>query len=600
MTCSNTHRLVSVLALVAMPGCSLLVDPHSRNTYDLADAGLSANDADADAPDANHDGATTDGGVPAPTTPVLRFPWNGFMTGSAHTGKLAPPRNALRPRFVWEAASGAERYEIQLDWHCEASTRQTCAFASPLNATTTSTEWRPDGALDVSTTAPVGRRYYWRVRSCYDDQCSEWSEVRYLDVGRQVGDLNGDGYADIATTGRSAEGVGQIHIHFGPDLVTSRTLRADGVAPGGYAEVALVGDVNGDGFPDLLTADSSGACVVTGTADIVAGCRRSTVLPRPAGLDVFESGPRGGGGDVNGDGLADMLFGAPGENDDHGRADLLLGATLIEASPHEGTFVSPSPSATLKTSFGMLLSIAGDYNGDGLCDLAIGSPYESGATVEGAGRVHLYLGANPEVATAPFRSGPSPTPEHFGGYGLPTLAGDFDGDGFADLAIVAFGEESEQGRIYSAHGSRGADLGITSLIATNPTPNPFRDREGWESVRLAANGDVDGDGFSDLVVGAAGRSATDPGAVFMLRGSETGLLADAVHATRGTAWPQTFGSDLAAIGDLDGSGRAVVAVTGAGRIFVLHAESGSLAVRQELTTPDASASAYGTVVAGLR
>lgn len=81
------------------------------------------------------------------------------MTGSVHTGALPAERNALRPRFVWEPSEGAERYELQLTATCEAQTRESCAFDGAIDGVTTETEWRPEEALPVSMSAPVGRRY---------------------------------------------------------------------------------------------------------------------------------------------------------------------------------------------------------------------------------------------------------------------------------------------------------------------------------------------------------------------------------------------------------------------------------------------------------
>lgn len=85
--------LFPCVALLAA-GCSLIVDPRAHHEYDLRDAG------GRDAGMQGGEDAGVDAGLAVPEPPVLRFPWNGYMTGSVHTGALPPERNALRPRFV--------------------------------------------------------------------------------------------------------------------------------------------------------------------------------------------------------------------------------------------------------------------------------------------------------------------------------------------------------------------------------------------------------------------------------------------------------------------------------------------------------------------
>jgi cysteine-rich repeat protein len=91
-------------------------------------------------------------------------------------------------------------FEIQVDDSCPVSGFQTCGFPSPEAATTSASgrAWRPDADLAVSLEPPVGRRYFWRMRACRGAACSGWTPVWYLDVGRAPGDLNGDGYPDVA------------------------------------------------------------------------------------------------------------------------------------------------------------------------------------------------------------------------------------------------------------------------------------------------------------------------------------------------------------------------------------------------------------------
>ena len=96
-----------------LSGCSLIVNPADRFSFDDSpeDGGADAGQpVDAESVDAGDiDAGDQDSGAPM-AAPTLRYPWNGFRTGSALTGALEPPRNALRPRFMWEPVDGATSY----------------------------------------------------------------------------------------------------------------------------------------------------------------------------------------------------------------------------------------------------------------------------------------------------------------------------------------------------------------------------------------------------------------------------------------------------------------------------------------------------------
>ena len=98
----NKHIVVALAVLSV--GCSFIVDPEAQHRW------VTPVDSGPPPPDAG-----TDAGPTIPIAPQLRFPWNGYMTGSALTGALPIERNALRPRFMWDTSPGAERYEIQLN-----------------------------------------------------------------------------------------------------------------------------------------------------------------------------------------------------------------------------------------------------------------------------------------------------------------------------------------------------------------------------------------------------------------------------------------------------------------------------------------------------
>ena len=245
------------------------------------DAGF---DAGSDAgPDAT---PPIDGG-PAPAAPRAWYPWNGFRTGSVH----GADNGTLRPTFEWDAATGATDYQIQIDDSCTSPGFAECAFDSPeLDERTATTVFRPTTNLPVSMTAPVGRRYYWRVRGCRGDVCGEWSAVMYLNVGRTECDLNGDGYADFVPIDDEVS----VDVHWGlpsggysmTRAWSSRSLGLTGEvgAPGSGSfplSASCAGDIDGDGRADLVIGASEFVSI-----DGSGGYGNSTVVIVPGASEL--------------------------------------------------------------------------------------------------------------------------------------------------------------------------------------------------------------------------------------------------------------------------------------------------------------------------
>jgi hypothetical protein len=468
-------------------GCSLLVNPRGDNEYDLRDSGTVAPDAQT----------PRDGGVDAgsviPGAPNLRFPWNGYTTGSVHTGGLPAERNALRPRFLWEPVDGAETYEIELSSACEAQTRDTCSFDGAVEGTASTTEWRPDASLAVSMTAPVGRRYVWRVRACNVAGCSEWSQVRYVDVGRQPSDYNGDGYADLLV---SAPGEGRVYQAHGPDFgdVTAiGEVFIDGsrIPPARFSPTVLatVGDVNGDGFGDAVVGfpavDQDASNTQAGVVQLCSGGRSMTceVAGRFSSASVY-SGRYGwaiaGAGDLDGDGYADAVIGAPGEWDgDFAGGVRFVGKVHVFGGTSTGLserLVLESPAPEASGGFGSALVVSGDVNGDGFVDLAVAAPGEAGGGTGGAGRVYLWSGGPSGIGGEPFARPVSPAPAVDAEFGTSLAVTDLQGDGFADVLVGAPRDGGGAGRIYRVDGGRA---GGSAREVTLPTELDAQLASGW-------------------------------------------------------------------------------------------------------------------------
>jgi hypothetical protein len=169
----------------------------------------------------------------------------------------------LRPLFRWAAATDTcptpPTYDIQVDDTCPATGWRQCTFPSPEASATalSATQFQPSSDLAVSTSVPVGTRYYWRVRACRSASCSSWSAPSYLDVGRAHSDIDGDGYSDLLTTQLDFgvwEG-GVYGYRGGPSGIATTPASAFSPAaplPGKrqyFGAVMATGDLNGEASP---------------------------------------------------------------------------------------------------------------------------------------------------------------------------------------------------------------------------------------------------------------------------------------------------------------------------------------------------------------
>jgi hypothetical protein len=334
-----------------------------------------------------------------------------------------------------------------------------------------------------------------------------------------AGDVNKDGYSDVIVgayqnDGRGAN-AGRAYIYFGgpkpndrPDLVLNGEAAGDAF---GYA-VAPVGDVNKDGFADVVVGayENSARGAGCGRAYVFFGGARPDAVPDIV-LSGEASGDRfgisvAGAGDVNKDGFADVVVGAY-QNDaggkDAGRAYVFFGG----AHPNDradGTF----SGASAGDSFGFSVAGAGDVNKDGFADMIVGA-YHNGAGGKDAGRAYIYYGAavpsdKPSLVLTGEAAG-----DAFG-YAVGS-AGDANGDGLGDVVVGAYGNDaggSAAGRAYVYFGGQ-ADPTADFLQTGEATLDNL-------GFAVSSAGDVDGDGFSDLIVGAP-YSAGDAGRAYLSR-----------------------------------------------------------------------------------
>jgi hypothetical protein len=522
------------------------------------DSGRTAVDAGLDvAPDAYTE-------PPGRVEPL--FPRNGFATGSVHVSADARVvDHPLRPKLMWLPTAGATEYEVELEDSCEVGSFRACAFPSPeVSVRTGDTTFRP--AVPVSREAPVGRRYHWRVRACRRAACGDWSEVRYLDVGRNGDDFNGDGYADLVVGARLQLNPevreGNVFVYFGsptgpraePDLTLDNPAdRADGF----FGEaVASAGDVNGDGYADLVVGASNQERVYLYLGS-VGGLR-----PEPdftLGVSGFV-GAVAGAGDVNGDGYADLVVGAARRSNPEvgeGNAFVYFGSAMGPRPEPDLTLDNPADQAG--GGFGAAVATAGDVNGDGYADIVAGAPYQS-RPERSEGNAFVYLGSPTGPGAEPDLHLDNPANQEDGRFGEAVAsAGDVDGDGYDDLVIGApwqSNPERREGNAFVYFGSPGGARPVPELTLDNPAEQLF----GSFGGSVAGAGDVNGDGHADLVVGAFGQDNPEAGEgnAFVYLGSPAGLRPDPELTLDNPADQMlgAFGSSLASAGDVDGDGYA--------------------------------------------
>jgi len=355
------------------------------------------------------------------------------------------------------------------------------------------------------------------------------SPLTNVSFGQKVanaGDVNGDGYTDLLVgapeLALGGTGPGRVFIYLGgaSGVVTTPNrvlLGPDGARSEFGLALAGAGDVNGDGFADVVVgarqvASSTGRAYVylgsaTGLAETPA-----TTLTGPDGPSSIFGYSVAGVGDVNGDGLADIVVGAPGAMSYAGRAYLHLGSTGGVSPTSALTFSNPDGGSGF---FGYPVAGAGDVNGDGLPDLLIGA---SGAGAGGR-RAFVYLGTTPGLGGTPSARVISPAATEDSFASSAAGLGDVNGDGYDDIVLGTTGGMPYPERAYVYRGSS------SGLVTSSPTTLIGPDgANGHFGGAVAGPGDVNGDGFSDLMVGAEA-VMTFRGRAYLYRGGVGGIIA---------------------------------------------------------------------------
>jgi len=388
-----------------------------------------------------------------------------------------------------------------------------------------------------------------------------------------AGDVNGDGLDDLLIGAKNFDNNrGVVCLFLGPVSGTVGISTADaflqGEAEGDLAGIAVsaAGDVDGDGFGDFLVGasneESNGGA---GAAYVVLGpVSGQANLPEVAVKLVGEAGGDGVGiavsgvGDMDGDGIDDLLVGAAGEGSgapSAGAAYLMLGSQLTPANSTQqlSTATAKLLGIGLTDYTGSSVAGVGDVDGDGVNDLLIGAP---GADGEGNGNGAAYLMFGPVSGELHLHYADATLvgedDQDDAGQSVAS-AGDMDGDGLSDLLIGApdAGADNEEGGL--AYLVLGLPSGTASLSEAEAVmvSESSSDEAGYA---VAGAGDVNGDGREDVLVGAY--FAGDGGSAYLVLGPITGTvqLSVADSELMGESKGHHAGCAVASAGDVDGDG----------------------------------------------
>jgi len=399
--------------------------------------------------------------------------------------------------------------------------------------------------------------------------------------------------------------------------------------------VSAAGDINADGIADFaigaIEADPN-AINNAGRSYVVFGSSSARLDPFNLSdldgmngfaldgdlLDSSSGWSISGAGDINNDGIDDVIIGAPFADADgvidSGRGYVVFGAAGGLANPFDlgslngsNGFVMDSESAEAR--LGVSVSHAGDINGDGIDDVVISAP-EIVVGTTGEGRSYVVFGQSSfsnvfNLSSLDGSNGIRIIGENVGDFAGHAVsnAGDFNGDGFDDLIIGAYGfqqgiyNSTGRGYVVFGGGSLPGTINLTDLDGTNGFAIDAGSTTDFFAISVSGAGDVNGDGFDDVIIGADNADSDGQpgtGRAYVVYGASSGIpdpldinTLDGLNGLtfNGEAFSDRLGRAVSGAGDINSDGiddlivgdfRADFEPGNQGRCYVVFGRHGGL------------------------
>lgn len=411
------------------------------------------------------------------------------------------------------------------------------------------------------------------------------------DFGRSLskaGDLNADGFDDIIISVNVSDS-GSCYIYFGDvnmDSIPDKKLIAEGEDNLFGNSVSTAGDMNNDGFDDLIIG-ARGYNNYEGRSYIYLGGQEpdsivNVVLDGDTSRECFGNSVSSAG-DINGDGYDDVIVGAPYNNSYKGRSYIYFGSDTVDSKADvvlNGVYD--------KSFFGSSVSGAGDVNGDGYHDILVAEHNVNLKT----GHCYVYFGGEDMDTVADIVISGETTDFLVG---LDVSFADVNGDGYDDIIAGGRYNPTWLGYCYIYFGGESMDS-IADKIMKGET---FNDKFG---MCVSNAGDVNNDGYEDVIVGAREYNSYTGRSYIFYGGNSMDTIADVIM--EGKESYDDFGTCVSNIGDInaDGYDDVVVGVSGinssTGQSYIFYGGSSMDSIADVKMSGEGESNHFGISVSG--